>query len=144
MIHLLFPSDCDCPDCAPYCSTSGYCQYGKDSGSTPCQYKECHSDDDCYVEPDVSERLRTLSGCFIYSGSICSEHKCVRACGYPGTGFSDLEYVPQAVAISWESLEVGKAAKRVGKCKTGECRTRAGTCCQTIQRNSRKICPRWC
>jgi hypothetical protein len=141
---LLFPSDCDCPDCAPYCSTSGYCQYSKKSGSTPCQYKECYSDDDCYVEPDVSKRLSTLSGCFIFSR--CDEHKCSRACGAPapGVGFSDLKYVPQAVAISWQTLEVGKAAKRVGKCKTGECRNRAGLCCQPIKRSSRKICPVFC
>jgi hypothetical protein len=69
-------SDCDCPDCAPFCSTFGYCQFSQASGSTPCQNNECFTDDECYVEPKAILSLYGRSGCYNAHG-VCSVNSCV-------------------------------------------------------------------
>jgi hypothetical protein len=65
-----FVSDCDCPDCAPYCSTSGFCQQTQAEGSTACGGKECYTDDDCYLEPEGFAKVLGRHGCSFY------EHQC--------------------------------------------------------------------
>jgi hypothetical protein len=84
--------DCDCPDCVPYCSTDGGgCQKTSAYGSNPCAGLECHTDDDCFVAPEIL--YKTLEGqdgsCYRYS-SICNGHKC----GYyylPGLCYGNTE-----------------------------------------------------
>ena len=73
---MLSSIDCDCPDCAPYCSTDGYCRKSDSEGSTPCQNKECYTVDDCYMEPDVFLRLQVRPGCYKYSPVCQEDHTC--------------------------------------------------------------------
>ncbi len=65
--HNFCPLDCGCPDCAPYCSTAGYCQKTTAAGSTPCATynngEECYSLDGCVLqqEPEfLNKKVRIL------------------------------------------------------------------------------------
>jgi hypothetical protein len=72
---MLNISDCDCPDCAPYCSTNGSCWQTPEYGSTPCENRECYTDDDCYLTPDAYMTLHGRQGCFTYN-TRCYDHVC--------------------------------------------------------------------
>jgi hypothetical protein len=80
MYCILYIADCDCPYCAPYCSTNGYCEPSSADGSTPCDHKECYTDDDCYIEPDAFLSLHGRNNCLAYDAhnAHCTDmHECV-------------------------------------------------------------------
>jgi hypothetical protein len=95
-------SDCDCPDCAPYCSTSGYCQAGDWSGSTPCENRECNEHDDCYIEKDVYLELHPDRGdC---RGEAAPVHYCLpnNTCMFRGL-YVTLPYHP--CNLDWDTWD---------------------------------------
>jgi hypothetical protein len=115
-------SDCDCPDCAPYCSSDGSCWQSPDAGSTPCENRECYTDDDCYLTPDVYMSLRGRQGCFTYSGS-CQEYTCsyVQGPGFcTGANAESCVLFPDAIGDDCSTMRAECEEEKRQKLAAGE------------------------
>ncbi len=112
MTYIHFVPDCDCPDCAPYCSTSGFCQQTQAGGSRPCDGKECYTDDDCYLAPEVLAKLLGSHGCFFFEPQCDTD---THSCSYWD---SDL-FRPYSNCRLKDGVFGDACSTEVTKCKSG-------------------------
>jgi hypothetical protein len=104
---MLNISDCDCPDCAPYCSTDGSCWQTPEDGSTPCENRECYRDDDCYLTPDAYMTLLGRQSCFTYHTN-CVDHVCWN---FKGPGFC------KGVCVLFKNAIGDDCSTEIAECK---------------------------
>merc|ERR1712176_770728 len=68
--------NCDCPDCAPYCSTWGYCQASASSGSSPASCEVLAFDGTLAYNPGYTSNIRSKKKCPCGGGGRCGRKCC--------------------------------------------------------------------